>query len=185
VDKGIVWIADAWPGIEHLALHTFADGSTAADGVVIGVIAHEPTRVSYTIRCDAEWKVRSVEMEIQGAKRLSVTSDRRGGWTTPSGEPVPSLTGCIDADIRVTPYTKSLPIRRLGLQPGESRDIRVAVVDVPGLAIAPATQTFTCLSVTEAGGTYRFESDGVRADLVVDSDGLVVDYPGRWHRAPL
>ena len=138
MDKGIVWIADAWPGSEHLALHTFVDGSTAAGGVVIGVIDHEPTRVTYTVRCDAEWKVRSVDVEIHGAERLSVTSDRRGGWTTPSGEPVPSLTGCIDVDLRVTPYTKSLAIRRLGLQPGESRDVRVAFIDVPGLAVAPS-----------------------------------------------
>jgi hypothetical protein len=183
MDQGIVWMPDRWPGSEHLALHTFADGSTAAGGVVIGVIGQEPTRVTYTVRCDPEWKVRSVDIEIHGAERLSVTSDRRGGWTTPSGKPVPELTGCIDVDIRVTPYTKSLPIRRLGLQPGESRDVRVAVIDVPGLAIAPATQTYTCLTLSDAGGNYRFESDGVRADLVVDGDGLVVTYPGGWHRA--
>ncbi len=144
-------MADRWPGSEHLALHAFADGSTAAGGVVIGVIAQKPTRVSYTVRCDAEWKVRSVDMEIHGAERLSVTSDRRGGWTTPAGKPIPDLTGCIDVDIRVTPYTKSLPIRRLGLQPGESRDVRVAVIDVPGLAIAPATQTYTCLDLVRRG----------------------------------
>jgi hypothetical protein len=114
----IVWMADAWPGGEHLALHTFVDGSILAGGVAIGMIDHEPTRVTYAIRCDPEWQVRSVEMEIQGAERLSVTSDRRGGWTNPAGEPVPSLTGCIDVDIRVTPFTKSLPIRRLRLQPG-------------------------------------------------------------------
>ena len=46
MDKGIVWIPDGWPGSEHLALHTFADGSTAAVGVVIGVIDQEPTRVT-------------------------------------------------------------------------------------------------------------------------------------------
>ena len=50
-----------------------------------------------------------------------------------------SSTGCIDVDIRATPFTNTLPIRRLALQPGESRDLRMAFIDVPGLDVRPST----------------------------------------------
>lgn len=86
-------------------------------------------------------------------------------------------------------FTKSvvpaiLPIRRLGLEPGESADLEVAYVAVPGLAVEPDGQRYTRL---ESGGhdeIYRYESleSDFVADLPVDADGLVLDYPGLFRR---
>jgi hypothetical protein len=33
---------------------------------------------------------------------------------------------------------------------------------------------------TRTGDGYRYESGSFRADLGVDSDGIVTDYPGLW-----
>jgi hypothetical protein len=64
-------------------------------------------------------------------------------------------------------------------------------IAVPQMLIEVTQQRYTCLEITPTGGLYRFESldDGVTsftADLPVDHDQLVLDYPelfrrvGRW-----
>ena len=45
---------------------------------------------------------------------LSLTGDGAGRWQI-DGRDAPDLDGCLDLDIQVTPFTNSLPIRRLDL----------------------------------------------------------------------
>jgi hypothetical protein len=58
---------------------------------------------------------------------------------------------------------------------------------VPQMQVEAVQQRYTCLEVTASGGRYRYESlvDGVSrftAELAVDQDGLVLDYPGLFRR---
>ena len=60
-------------------------------------------------------------------------------------------------------------------------------IAVPQLQIAVVEQRYTCLEVTHHSGHYRYESlnNGVSwytAELPVDGDGLVIDYPGLFRR---
>jgi hypothetical protein len=55
-------------------------------------------------------------------------------------------------------------------------------VTVPGLRPEPDHQRYVCLGVDVGGGLYRYESAGFAADLSVDADGLVLDYPGLFRR---
>jgi hypothetical protein len=41
-------------------------------------------------------------------------------------------------------------------------------------------QHYTCLAWGLAGGVYRYASGSFQADLQVDGDGLVTDYPEGW-----
>jgi hypothetical protein len=94
------------------------------------------------------------------------------------------LEGCEYVDISETPFTNSLPIRRLGLAPGGSAEIAVAYFEEAELQPWPEPQRYTYLETGDGGGTYRFVSlDGeFSADLPVDQDGLVLDYPGQFRR---
>jgi hypothetical protein len=94
------------------------------------------------------------------------------------------LQGCEYVDISETPFTNSLPIRRLGLAPGGSAEITVAYFDGAELQRWPEPQRYTRLETGDGGGTYRFMSldGGFSADLPVDLDGLVLDYPGLFRR---
>jgi hypothetical protein len=78
----------------------------------------------------------------------------------------------------------TLPIRRLGLAPGESADVSVAYFDGYELQPWPEPQRYTRFEEGDGGGMYRFVSleGGFTADLAVDSDGLVVDYPRLFKR---
>jgi hypothetical protein len=94
---------------------------------------------------------------------------------------LPSLDGCLDVDLSATPFTNTLPIRRLNWQPGQSVELRMVYVDVPSLHLSVYPQRYTCL---DASGRFRFEAlrSDFTADLTVDLDGLVVDYPGLFRR---
>jgi hypothetical protein len=101
------------------------------------------------------------------------------GWTV-GGEIRPDLVEAIDVDIVITPFTNTLPIRRLGLAVGESADIVTAWVDVPALDVIPDPQRYTRIQ----DRVYRFESldRDFTADIEVDADGFVVNYPGLFER---
>src|SRR5215211_4036020 len=96
-----------------------------------------------------------------------------------------NLDGCVDVDISATPSTNTLPIRRLGLKPGQSEELAVAYIRVPELLVGPERQRYGCLEARADGGLYRFEElpGGFTAKLPVDADGLVLDYPGLFRRA--
>jgi hypothetical protein len=158
-----------------------------ANGLVIGLEAGRPFRVGYEIRCDERWLVREVRAAAPDSERpvLELLADGEGHWKRRGGEPVPELDGCIDVDISATPFTNTLPIRRLGLEPGRSEEVAVAYVRVPEQLVAPERQRYGCLEARRNGGLYRFEAlpSGFTAELAVDGEGLVLDYPELFRRA--
>jgi uncharacterized protein len=185
VRREVMWSAWEEPGLGHLRLAMHDDG-IVADGVVIGATEGCPFRVAYEVRCDADWHVRALRVGAPGPElpRVDVLSDGEGNWTTIDGRAIPELQGCIDADISVTPFTNTLPIRRLRLAPGESAELSVAYVEGTELQAWPEPQRYTCFEKGDRGGLYRFLSldSGFTADLPVDADGLVLDYPGLFRR---
>jgi uncharacterized protein len=171
-------------GLEHLVLR---DGSTGwlAESVVIGDADGERFAAQYLVECDREWRATKVEVRVVGTgEGVMLSGDGVGSWRDEAEErPLPALNGAIDLDITCTPFTNTLPIRRLGLEAGQSADILVAYIDVPSLTVTADPQRYTCL---EPMRRYRFESQGgdfVR-EIEVDEQGLVVLYPGLFKRVP-
>jgi hypothetical protein len=84
----------------------------------------------------------------------------------------------LDIDLGFSPLTNTLPIRRLNLEIGASAPVRAAWVPVPGFDLLPLEQVYRRLDVSR----YRYESGGGRfvADLDVDEEGLVLEYPRFW-----
>lgn len=135
--------------------------------------------VRFGVRADLAWATREVRVEVISARGPStvILNAQGGHWTDAEGRPLPELVGCLDADVAATPLTNTLPIRRLGLRPGEYRDIAVAWIDVPSLRVRRVRQRYT--RHPAEGGlevyTYRDPLHG-EYRLTVDGDGLVVDY---------
>jgi hypothetical protein len=98
----------------------------------------------------------TVTPSIAGA--ISLRSDGDGRWWKETGEPLAALAGCLDVDFSATPFTNTLPIRRLGLQPGESTEIAVVYIDAPSLDVVSIRQRYTCLDRDASSGRYRFEA---------------------------
>jgi len=188
MEQVVLWSRWENDGVEHLRIWSDSTGYHA-DSLVVGLIEGVPMRISYQINCDRQWRVQELFMAtlgIAGEKfpRLQVRTDGHGHWQTGSGDALPTLDGCLDVDLRATPFTNTLPIRRLGLQPGKSAEINVVYVDFPTLAVSPSCQRYTNLGIIDGVQHYKFESLEVdfEAKLPVDDDGIVLDYPGLFRR---
>jgi uncharacterized protein len=188
VRRDLMWRAWDGPGLEHLRLE-MDDDAIVADGLVIGVSTGGPFRVAYEVRCDAGWRVRAARVGVPDREppEVELLSDGEGNWATPDGGNLPQLEGCMYVDISVTPFTNTLPIRRLGLAPAESADVSVVYVELVELQAWPEPQRYSCLEAGDRGGLYRFLSldGGFTADVPVDAEGLVLDYPGLFKRVLL
>jgi hypothetical protein len=111
------------PGLEHLRLRAGESG-VEADGVVVGEEDGTCFRARYIIHCNPRWRTRELIVDpLNGSDPLRLNSDGENDWRDASGRALPELRGCIDVDLSVTPFTNTLPIRRLDLREGESSEI--------------------------------------------------------------
>jgi hypothetical protein len=173
----------SWDGdsLEHLVLRLGADGATA-ESALLGTSEGNAFAARYHIACDRDWRVRTASIHVTGVEpALVLASDGDGRWHDGAGAQVAALDGAIDIDITATPFTNTLPIRRLRLSQGGAAEIAVAYVSLPGLGVTLERQRYTRL---DNGRHYRFESldGGFTRDIEVDADGLVVSYPGLFRR---
>ena len=170
-------------GLEHFRLRREAGGPRLAGTVLLaGEGGSGPLRLDYDIGCDTGWATRSAGITLMrgaGTRRMSLSADGKGRWRI-DGEEAEALRGCLDVDVSLTPSTNTLPIRRLALAVGESRQVTTAWVRLPELVVEPLPQQYTRL----AERRYRYESRGGAfvAELEIDDDGLVVSYPPLWER---
>ncbi len=143
------------------------------------------SNIAYEVVCDDSWSthIEMVKMRRGGTRaRQSLWVRQDGRWFSHGGVERADLAGCTDVDLEASPSTNTLPIRRMGLAVGESRDVRAAWVRFPGLTVEPLRQRYTRIGERR----YRYQSldSGFTADLDVDDAGLVVTYPGLWVRPP-
>lgn len=168
-------------GIEHLVL-TEEPNQIVAEAAILGTIDENVFAARYQILCDASWRVKKVDIaEIGSDLIVQLARDSVGNWVDGSATALPQFAGAIDIDISITPFTNTLPIRRLNLQRGQSEEILAVYIQVPGLSITTDRQRYTCL---EAGRRYRYESvdSDFTREIDVDANGLVVTYPGLFRR---
>lgn len=168
-------------GIEHLVLREGPD-DIVAEAAILGTTDDEVFAARYHILCDRSWRVRKVAIgQIGSGGAVELESDGAGNWVDGSANPLLQLAGAIDIDISVTPFTNTLPIRRLRLQAGQSADILAVYVQLPGLSVATDRQRYTCI---EPKRLYRYESldSDFTRDIEIDDHGLVVTYPGLFRR---
>jgi uncharacterized protein len=179
----VLWVAWEGRGFEHLALRQETD-AVRADSLIIAVDDDgRPFRARYVVECDGGWAVRRARIEVLGepARVMDIRADGRGRWTdATTGAPLP-LDGCVDIDIYPSPFTNTLPVRRLAdAVVGRAVAIDVAWVLLPALSIQAKPQEYTLLERGRAGSRWRFRAtdSDFTAELAVDRDGVLLDYPG-------
>ncbi|WP_155371741.1 putative glycolipid-binding domain-containing protein [Catellatospora vulcania] len=126
----------------------------------------------------AGWQ-REVRLERSANSWRVITSEQGkfGSVQLPGIVDPGRLSGVLDVDLEATALTNTLPIRRLGLlgaEPGTTHTVPMAWIRVPSLQVIPVEQTYTVIDAE----TIRYSSGSFTADLTVDKDGFVVNYPG-------
>jgi hypothetical protein len=174
-----VWRPDQGEGVEEFRFRA-TDRGFAARGNVAATLEGKPLDASYVVEIDAAWRTRHVRVEVKGGGTLEILSDGAGHWRRADGAQLPELDGCMDPDISMTPFTNTIAIRRLGSTLGAAAEIKVAYVLVPELSLRAAPQRYTHL----AERLWRFDGLDIdfTADITVDQDGFVVDYPALFRR---
>ena len=180
IDRTLRWRHLDGEGLQQVTLAPAGTGLDAT-GVVVGADDDGAFAGWFHIGVDAGWNVMRFAVHHTPDRRLALQAAAPGRWTDARGEPLPEFDGCVDIDISTTPFTNTLPIRRLRLREGDAAEIVVVYVAVPELTITAAPQRYTCL---RDGRRYRFESlgTGFVREIDVDEDGLVVSYPGLFER---
>jgi hypothetical protein len=171
-------------GLEHLDLR-LEGGSIVVDSVVIGDRGGIPYGLRCRLVCSEDWVTRSLDIVTTDGRSLHLRSDGAGEWTDAEGWPIAQLDGCIDVDLAGSPFTNTLPIRRAALVAGgETGEFRMAYIPFDTFKPVIDGQIYHCL---EVGRLYRYEAAdrSFTADLTVDEDGLVTDYPGLFTRVQM
>lgn len=181
LDKATRWEPIDRNGFEHLHVRT-TPGGLVAQSVVVGARNDAKYGMFYRIVLDANWAVREVEINNTATdQKLVLSADGQGKWFDANGTHLAGLDGCIDVDISATPFTNTLPIRRLQLEQDAAQVLRVVYIPIPALEPAAVEQRYTCL---QQNRLYRYEglTSGFMAELTTDEDGFVLDYPGLFRR---
>lgn len=178
----LLWTGREYYSLENCLITTTQAGATIHSAIV-GKYHETIYRVDYVIKTNKNWETIFLDLKSRHndhAQHLHFEGDGYGNWTHNDDSPE-QFKGCIDIDIPLTPFTNTLPIKRLGLRPGDARQIQVLYLDILGNQILPVQQKYVCLSDYE----YHYENvpNDFEADIMVDAYGFVVDYPALFERS--
>jgi len=144
-----------------------------------GVVERE--RIQYVMRLNASFQVRQfILFRDLEEPDLWLATDGSSRWGEMNGAHRPDLDGCYDLLLTCTPFTLSLPIRRLPLLVGHTADITVARIDVETLEVLPEHQRYTRDDTHRWTVTLLDTGDQVSFD--VDEHGLAGDVEGAFRR---
>jgi hypothetical protein len=194
----LFWERRDTTGVEHALIDAGSGLYARGTALAVDPIAYTCT---YELQTDPSWATtrlsvaaagagwsRTVTLEL-AAKRWRVTTSEQGDLDAVlagSGHPAAGLPGiedpdllfgAFDVDLGGSPLTNTLPIRRLKLLEGETgvaHRVSVAWVLLPSLEVVQADQIYTPLG----DHRVRFANETFSADLQLDDDGVVADYPG-------
>lgn len=178
MNKHITWI-----GGEHLSIEKChiieKEQSFHSRGELVGNKNNQVYGLDYQIVVDEQWKTRFFSINSsQGNKSYSVHAHKINNLWVIDDVEYPEFNECLDVNIATTPYTNTLPINRLKLEIGESKEINVLYINPLEERITLVMQRYKRLS----DFTYFYENlwNDFKATIIVDEDGIVQEYSGMY-----
>lgn len=181
----LTWQADDGRGLEGTRLTLHAGGFRAL-GRMIRTDPDGDFTSSYrlVVAPDGTLERLSVTSATAGRERHLTMNRTEDGFfllDTGSGGARAAFGGALDVDLAHSPMFNTLPIRRLGLhrEAGE-HTLPVVFVSLPDLEVELVEQHYATRTVLDATGSaaVSFRWDDFTSELAVDSEGVVVTYPG-------
>ncbi|MBT2533343.1 putative glycolipid-binding domain-containing protein [Arthrobacter sp. ISL-48] len=169
------WYGLQRPSVERLQ---FTTGETHR---ARSILTDSDGRYDYEVTLDHDWVFREFSVYSPDDRRLEVHRSTGGTWRV-NDELRPDLMSAIDIDLAFSPFTNTLPIRRLNLAIGSRAEITTAYIDVHAIRVIPDPQRYTRTAVNR----YLYESldSDFSRQITVDPDGFVIDYPGLYSQYP-
>lgn len=182
----------AWAGVAGLRLEAvrvvLGDRSMRASGCLVSARQDgaEAYSASYSLATDDAGVVQRLTVRTiraQGEQYISLNRSEENIWLVDrvgqgAGTVRSNFSGALDVDLAFSPLFNALPVRRLGLHRAAAQhDLQVVFVSLPDLEVDCGRQTYRTVAVGETA-VVSFASDSFEAELTVDTDGLVLTYPG-------
>jgi uncharacterized protein len=186
-----------WTGVDGLRLEAarvvLGERSLRASGSLISApqAGLEAYSVSYSLATDEVGVVQRLTVRAiraQGEQYVSLTRSEEGIWLVDrveqgAGTVRTNFSGALDVDLAFSALFNALPVRRLGLHRAAGQhELAMAFVALPGLEVGCVQQTYRTVAMGETTAV-SFAWDSFEAELTVDADGLVLEYPGLTRRA--
>jgi len=171
-----------WRGLDEWRAETahvrIEDDRLTAHGTQLG---KHPYRLDYSLRTGPEFVAERLELSMLAdgrLRRLLIVRHPDGSWTA-DDRPLPELEGALDFDVLASPVFNSTPYLRHCMDAGgEARDLAMAFVTVPDLAVTRSQQRYTPLGDRRV----NYASGDFSADIHFDDDGLVRLYENYLER---
>lgn len=175
---------------DHLEQHgseclVIREQGTKVDGAgtVVFLHNHHPQSFAYSVTMDGDWVTKKVEVSnLETGHSLLLHTDGEGDWYE-GKELLLELSGAIDVDLSLTPFSNSLPINRFRWSEGEKREIDVVYIEAPRLSVKKRVQQYTYLGFSVKGvRQFRYRCGGYETVISVDEKGIVTEYPEAFIR---
>ena len=180
----ILWTGREYYSLENCLVDVTPSGADI-NSVIVGKYEGRIYRVEYHIKTNPDWETQFVQVTSRHSNREQKFRLHKFGedrWIA-EGQAVNEFTGCMDVDIVVTPFTNTLPINRLKLGVNESQEVRVIYFDLLKQQLRPVQQLYTRIGDLK----YHYENipNDFEADITIDENGFVVDYPSLFERTEI
>ena len=189
----VAWVKEDPFGVEYAEIEIVEKSLTAA-GVAVGT-APLPYRLDYELETGTEFVTTRLRVTSRGdgwRRELDLRRDGDGVWhcatredglvdLPPAGGETAGLVAALDCDLGLSPVTNMMPILRHGLlHSGGPIELTMAWVAVPALTVQADGQRYAHISAGPGGHVVRYEAtDGsFAADIAIDADAVVIDFPG-------
>jgi hypothetical protein len=176
MQTNIIWTGRLYHSIENCILT-----KTIVENEIISTIAGEYEnriyKIDYHIKTNETWETTFVNIRTQldNLAELITLEKKDGKWLL-NGKYENELDNIFDVDISLTPFTNTLPINRLKLKDKEEQIIEVLYFDIFEKETKCVKQIYTKLTRFEY--VYENYDKSFKANITIDEQGLVVDYPG-------
>ena len=169
-----------WEGLEYRSLEnctlTETDNGISVTSVITGQVNNQAIKILYKILTDILWATYFVEINvILGGYKKTILLEKKGAFWLVNNTIDHRFDDCVDIDISLTPFTNTLPIRRLVFNGQLSNRIEVIYIDIIVDMIMPVKQYYT--KISDSVYLYENEKSTFKAELKTDSYGLVIEYP--------
>ncbi len=147
----------------------------------------EAHSVSYTLSTHESGVVSRLTVRTTtagGIAHLNLSRSHEGNWLVDHGDGVQrtDFEGALDVDLAFSPLFNALPVRRVGMhRTPHDCELSVVHIGLPSQRVQLVHQAYRTVSVGERP-VVAFSTDDFTADLVLDAEGLVLDYPGLARR---
>ena len=181
MQTNLLWKGREYYSLENCLVDDTTDG-LMVQSTIVGYYEEKIYRVEYIIKTNKLYETTYLEVRCwhnDTIQQFKFNGDGKGNWKS-EGKTLEKFTGCIDVDIPLTPFTNTLPIKRLNLSKDQTEEIKVIYCDLLEESITPVRQKYTCISNT----CYHYENvpNDFEATIKVDNSGFVIDYPALFIR---